>query len=865
IEVVAPAGMTISTADLGGDDTIDSDIDGAGRAATSLTSGETDNTVDAGLHTPANVGDFIWDDLDGDGIQDAGEPGLNGITVNLLDATGTTTIATTTTTGGGNYNFTGLTPGDYIIEMIAPPGTVATTADAGSDDSTDSDIDAVGRRPLTLGSGDVDLTVDGGFTTPASVGDFVWNDLDGDGIQGAGEPGLDGITVNLLDATGTTTIATTTTTGGGNYNFSGLTPGDYVIDVDVPAGAAASPADQGVFDSLDSDVDPTGAVFITLASGDAPVTIDAGIFLLSTIAGTVFDDLDFNGTNDTEPGLGSITIELRDSGGSVINTTTTAADGTYSFDSVVPGIHSVAVDETSLPSGYVLSTASNTQAVTTTSGSAVTGVDFGYHQPDGPVITKDPATQNVAFGGTATFSITVDNPGAVDLTAVDVTDALSPDCDNTIGTLPAGGSVTWTCTFDPVGTNFTNVAEITASHPSGSIFTDSDDADVQVAAVAGTGITGVVFHDLDDDGGSQESGEPGLENVTVTLLDAGGAVIATTATDAGGGYSFDDLFDGSYTVSIDSTDPDLPASPRLTTANASQTIVVVGGSMSVAADVGYTSDTGSLAGTVVHDLDADGTRDSGEPGVAGFRILVTGAGPDGLFTTADDTNFSTTTDANGDWSVTDLPAGDYSIEVEVFASSAPHGLVDVTFDDDSVADGIMGATLLSGEDRTDLDAGVAGTAALGNLVFQDDDGDDIPDPDEEGVSGVTVTATWSGPDGVPGNTDDVSWTTTSDSTGTWEFTGLPSGTFTITIDTASLPTGLTGEPSLMFSISAGSITNGSLPLDPPVAPSNPGGPLALTGRSTLGLLGLAAALVLFGIILVVVAHRRREEEEPEFW
>ncbi|MCB9296615.1 MAG: hypothetical protein H6559_26400 [Lewinellaceae bacterium] len=48
-----------------------------------LSSGENDPTNDAGYYESAFIGDFVWQDTDGDGIQDAGEPGIPGVTVNL--------------------------------------------------------------------------------------------------------------------------------------------------------------------------------------------------------------------------------------------------------------------------------------------------------------------------------------------------------------------------------------------------------------------------------------------------------------------------------------------------------------------------------------------------------------------------------------------------------------------------------------------------------------------------------------------------------------------------------------------------------------------------------------------------------------
>jgi hypothetical protein len=90
-----------------------------------------------------------------------------------------------------------------------------------------------------------------------TVGDRVWSDLDGDGLQDAGEPGIAGVTVSLADAAGSP-IATTVTDANGWYQFGGLCAGDYQVSVAAPAGFLASPCDQGADDNLDSDCSPAG-------------------------------------------------------------------------------------------------------------------------------------------------------------------------------------------------------------------------------------------------------------------------------------------------------------------------------------------------------------------------------------------------------------------------------------------------------------------------------------------------------------------------------------------------------------------------------------------------------------------------------
>ena len=100
-----------------------------------LAAGTPDLTVDAGFYELADLGDRVWEDLDGDGVQDGGEPGVDGVEVTLYAADGTTVIATTTTAAGGAYLFADLAPGGYVVGFAAPSGTTLSTPDLGGDDT----------------------------------------------------------------------------------------------------------------------------------------------------------------------------------------------------------------------------------------------------------------------------------------------------------------------------------------------------------------------------------------------------------------------------------------------------------------------------------------------------------------------------------------------------------------------------------------------------------------------------------------------------------------------------------------------------------------------------------------------------------
>lgn len=126
---------------------------------------------------PAVIGDRVWNDVDGDGIQDEGEMGVYGIVVNLLAEDGTV-VATTTTDANGNYRFEIENPGTYVVEFVPGSTWSFTTKDAG-DDGADSDADpATGRTPaFTVSAGLTDLTLDADLVGGVPPGICDWTEI----------------------------------------------------------------------------------------------------------------------------------------------------------------------------------------------------------------------------------------------------------------------------------------------------------------------------------------------------------------------------------------------------------------------------------------------------------------------------------------------------------------------------------------------------------------------------------------------------------------------------------------------------------------------------------------------------------------
>ncbi len=297
----------------------------------------------------ASISGTKWDDLNGDGIVGATDPGLAGVTIQLWleDAM----VDETVTGEGGSYSFGDLMPGDYTVVEVVPDGMEAT-----SPVSVD----------VTLEYGDEVDGVDFLNARLASISGTKWDDLNGDGIVGATDPGLAGVTIQLwLEEA---MVDETVTGEGGSYSFGDLEPGDYVVMEIVPEGMyATSPVSIEVKLAYGGDV--TGVDFL-----NAPH---------ASISGTKWDDTNADGIHQsTEAGVPNVTITLS-LNGAVVAYAITAAGGTYVFDGLEAGTYTVT--ET-LPSGTTNTTPVSV-TVTLVPGQSVTGIDFLNVAVAGVVIT----------------------------------------------------------------------------------------------------------------------------------------------------------------------------------------------------------------------------------------------------------------------------------------------------------------------------------------------------------------------------------------------------------------------------------------------------------------------------------------------
>ncbi|HEY1188087.1 MAG TPA: SdrD B-like domain-containing protein, partial [Gemmata sp.] len=204
--------------------------------------GDADGVVNGTILDPGGpseaigtIGDVVWIDDDGDGVQDPNEPGFPGVSVELYDPSGTMVLATTTTNTGGQYTFSAIGGADYRVKFILPSGYQFSPQHTGSD-ATDSDADpGTGLTPaFFLPTGGAVNAADAGMRPPgpAVITGRVWDDSDGDGVQNPSEGGgPEGAVVRLYDESGTTLLTTTGIGNNGSYSFTAVSGTYYRIEV----------------------------------------------------------------------------------------------------------------------------------------------------------------------------------------------------------------------------------------------------------------------------------------------------------------------------------------------------------------------------------------------------------------------------------------------------------------------------------------------------------------------------------------------------------------------------------------------------------------------------------------------------------
>ncbi len=557
---------------------------------------------------PLEVGNRVWKDTNGNGIQDPGEPGIAGVTVNLYGSTGTL-LATAVTDTDGQYAFSNKTVnengvaltqtnGGATVNAIAAltsstvgfkvcvdnaanytagnplAGLLLTTANAGGNTSNDpltdlTDSDATlqtspgggtfGCITFDTGSaGQNNFGLDAGFTLPLdphSIGNRIWFDTNNNGVMDAGEQPAPGVSVSLFasDASGNATgaaISTISTDTTGRYRFDGVAPGAYVVVVNATNWAVGGPlrgyaSSSTTVDSATNTVDSKDNGIDSLT----PATTGIKSGKITVGAGTSGMP---TGEDQTAPAAGSIAGSGGDPGDTANNLTID-----FGFYKVAVG-NQLWVEAGGSPTTYTAGT-DTTPAIV--QGRTVNLIDTATNTVVGTATTNasgvyviDSTTAGNPIDVTKTYKIAVPLPAAY--APIGAGTALT---DNNNQAPTAVVSPPYGAGSFLESVNFTLVPGATSN---GQVVTNATGLTTQPTLDIGLqqaySIGNRVWFDANNNG-IMDAGEAAAPGVSVSVFAATaagaptGAPIATVTTDSTGRYRFDGLLAGDYVVVVNAS------------------------------------------------------------------------------------------------------------------------------------------------------------------------------------------------------------------------------------------------------------------------------------------------------------------------
>jgi len=684
----------------------------------------------------ASLGDFVWHDLfhsqthEVDGIQDAGEPGLANVTVELYNSSDVL-VATTTTDASGYYHFNNLVPGTYKVKVADSnfsggvlDGWYATLKDQGGDDTKDSDGDRTTHEAIvTLGPGENNTDVDFGFF-------YTCVDLQKSGPA----------SVNAGDTV--------------TYSFRVENCGDVVLHGGV-----------SVYDAL---IEPSGnhEIWWSVVWPGEVYQFDRTYTSTENDCGTLTNTATAVGHPQDPDGssLPDVSDQASWSTGVQCATPTPTPTPTPTLPS--PDI-SVNKTPRNLPGNVVLVGQTVTFDIEITNIGGTTIVSLPLHDVfDNSCLQYNEKSANPLET----------NRGADFIDWADLTTSFSQN-------LAPGQSFSVTVPFVATAVNnlVTNTATVQGAQDEYGQTLPTRYASSTIACKAPASIGDYVWNDANGNGLQDEGTGYGINGVTVRLykddgdstFEPGGddVLIATQATATDGAYDFTMLHAGTYWVDVDETSAALSGyffiagtdsgpEPHLVTVNY--------GDDYNDADFGYAG-KGNITGTVFYDWNKNSTQDLGEDGIGGVTVcLYKDNDGDGVWDNPGDTQLECkTTNSDGTYAFTNYLPGKYLV-----VETQPGGLEDTTPNVRPVTLIVIGPSGSS----TDNDFGEIVHVRLGDFVWMDSNGNGNQDTGEStGISNVPLHVT-----GVDVVNSSIDITVTTSITGFYVVDNLLPGTYTVT-------------------------------------------------------------------------------------
>ena len=659
------------------------------------------------------IAGVVYNDVNGNARLDGGEVGLAGVAV-ALQQNGVV-VATTATHSQGEYLFANVVPGASIVQITLPVGFGASFLE----------------QVVNAVTGVLIESANFGLTENGSIAGVVFVDQDTNHLQGTGELGVAGVSIELLE--GGSVRQSQTTDVNGIYRFTGVPVGSYRLRLALPVGYVSTVGNEAE---------------ITLSSGFTAKS-NFSVQLQGSLSGLLYEDRNGNQRPDaSEPGVGGVSVTLFQNGG-VVQSVNTGAEGYYQFLGLAAGLYTV---QASVPDALVANGV--VEVAVNLDGIGAAAVNFGY-QSRGVVsgIVYQDLNNNQQQDMT--------EPGleGVRLEAVQGGNVLGAVVSQTDGSYRIAGL--------PPGTYLLRLvlpagfAPVTPQEE--EIFlTGGNGQNVGFGLLPVSTIAGMVFEDLNGDGVRQFF-EPGMGNVRLAIYGAGVDTLFRT---------FDDVYvrevrsagDGSYQFlnqAIDSYDVVVDGLASYTHSTPSQVAVNLGQFWTAAASFGFQR-TNRVAATTYEDFDGNGRQGMDEPPLANLPVVLVNqsAGVMGSGLLGAQTTYSATTSSVGFVSFRDVLAGDYEVRTVPPSNSyvAPRTLANFSIAPDGTASEQFGFFQIG---------------TVSGSVFNDVDGNGKRAEVEAGMAGLIVEIL---------NVDDsVRATRVTATDGKFRFTALPAGSYRVRV------------------------------------------------------------------------------------
>ncbi|GGE23446.1 hypothetical protein GCM10010832_00150 [Psychroflexus planctonicus] len=721
-----PIGETVSTIDTSSPEfpNLFIQTEGTNPTTSNILTNESISEFD-GFAEAAEISGTVYEDADGNGNQEAGETGLQGIEVSIEDQFGNVQVVTTNPDG--------------IWSVLVLAGNVTVEIDENQPNFPDNAILTEGSNPFST------LTV-GGETYTANYGYFIleddtaeingnlYLDINGNGNQDANEPGIPDVEIEIIDATNATNITETDENG----NFTAIVTGGptgvitYTInenDPDFPIGAIQT-----------EGTNPTSVV---VSEGISNFVGDNGYFVPdqntdASLDASVYEDANGNGTQDNgETGIPNTDVIITDSFGNS-QTVVTDANGNFTA-TVTAGNVTYEIDEndTDFPTGAIQTEGTNPTTIFAQPNQNNFGGNNGYFVPDqNSTGTLDAHLYFDENGDGIQQATEADMPN-VDVEITDVfgnSQTLQTNANGDFSANVVAGNVTY------------NINENDPDFPTGAIQTEGTNPTTVFINPDQTtfgGNNGFFSPDLEleatlsahlyiDENGNatQQASEPNLPNVEVTITDSFGNE-QTVNTDANGDFSAT-VVAGSVTYQINEDDPDFPVAAIQTEGTNPTTLFIVPNTDAFGGNNGFfvpdSNEQGNLTAHLYFDENGDGTQQATEPNMPNVEVEITDVFGNSQILE---------TDENGDFTTTVI-AGNVTYEIDVNDLDFPIGAIQTEGTNPTLVFITPDSNTFGGNNGFFDFSDSEDEGAVTGLVYLDENGNGTQDSSEPGIANIEV-------------------------------------------------------------------------------------------------------------------------------